>query len=110
MKAFELLFLFPCLRQPGNRYIAAPDVAVDFPAAVDLFLPDLQGLPLILHWGIQAGYCEVGGIGAADHGRAALNIDFKMKRGGFSYLFYPKETSTIVKSSSKVSEFPRFFA
>ena len=110
MKAFELLFLFPCLRQPGIRPSVDPDVAVDFPAAFGLFLPDLRGLPLILYWGVQAGHCEVGGIGAADDGRVALNIDFKMKKRGFSPLFYPKATSTIVKSSSKVSEFPKFFA
>ncbi len=77
VKAFELLFLIPYLRQSGNRHIAVPDVAVDFPAAVGLFLPDLQGLTSILHWGVHVGYCDVGGIGAADDGRVALNIDLQ---------------------------------
>jgi len=34
----------------------------------------------------------------------------KMKKRGFDPLFYSKTTSTIVKSSSKYSKFPKFFA
>ncbi len=77
VKVLELLFLFPCLRRNGNRHITVPDVAVNFPAAVGLFLPDLQGLTSIFHWGLYAGYCDVGGQGAADDGRVALNIDLQ---------------------------------
>jgi hypothetical protein len=43
--------------------------------------------------------------------KAVKDFVFLNKYGrGFGPLFYPKATSTIVKSSSKFSEFPKFFA
>ena len=51
------------------------------------------------------------GICPGDTGRPVFLPGLsKMESGGFSSLFYPNATSTIVKSSSKFSEFPKFFA
>ena len=43
-------------------------------------------------------------------GTTTISCGTKIKKGGFGLSYYPKATSTIVKSSSKVSEFPKFFA
>ena len=60
-----------------NRHITVPDVAVKFPTAVGLSLPDIQGFASILHRCVCSGDREAAGISAADDGRVALNIDLQ---------------------------------